>query len=252
VTSDFRAGVYAMSAVSTDHVYIGSSTPLNNLWVEMSTVSGVNAGAPVVEVWFGQAWVPVVDLIDQTAGMTASGRISWALDLFSGWSYEQLSITIGISGSAVYNRYWMRVSWPNAFTATIAYLGQKFSNDSILESTYPDLLQSTLLAGYKAGKTNWNEQHFMAAEAIVRDLRKRNMLRDKGQILDWTVFEEASAHKVAEIVYRAFGTAYKDHADLASKRYETEMAQRTLVLDENMNGHVESSEVINRQGWMTR
>lgn len=252
VTSDFRQGVYAMTSTATDHVYLGSSTPLNNLWIEMSTVSGVNAGAPTVEVWFGQAWVPVVDLIDQTSGMTASGRLSWSLDLFSGWSCEQLSVSVGISGSAVYNRYWLRLSWPNAFTATIAYLGQKFSSDTILQSMYPDLLQPAILAGYKTGKTNWEEQHFMAAEAIVRDLRRRNIIKDKGQILDWTLFEEASAHKVAEIAYRAFGTSYVDHVNMAVKRYEAEMAQKTLVIDENMNGHVESSEVTNTTGWMSR
>jgi len=158
----------------------------------------------------------------------------------------------GLSSTNIYDKYWLRLSWPNAFTAGVGYLGQKFSSDTYLQSIYPDLLQSTILAGYKTGKTDWNEQHFMAAEAIVKDLRKRNVIKDKGQIFDWSVFEEASAHKVAEIVYSAFGTAYREHALEAHKKYNSEMANKLLVIDENKDGRVDSMESQLSQGWMTR
>lgn len=250
--SDFRVGSYALTYSAGNYIYIGSSAPFTNLWVEMSTVAASSAGNPTVQMWFGQAWENAVDIIDQTSGMTASGRISWATDRLKGWNYEQESVTVGLTGTAVYNRYWARISWASGFTAGIAFIGQKFSSDTILQSLHPDLLQTQILNGYKTGKTNWDEQHFMAAEAIIRDLRKRNMAKHRGQILDWSVFEEASAHKVAEIVYLACGSAYKDHADSAKKRYESEMASRLLCLDETMDGHVDYQETIASQGWITR
>lgn len=250
--SDFRAGTYALTYTAGQYIYIGTSTPFTNLWIDMSTVAGSSAGAPTIQMWWGSAWTGAVDIIDQTSGMTANGRISWATDRLKGWNFEQESTTVGLTGTAVYNRYWMRISWGSNFTAGVAFIGQKFSSDTILQSMYPDLLQSTLLDGFKSGKTDWNEQHFMAAEAIIRDLRKRSFIKNRGQILDWSVFEEASAHKVAEIAYGAFGTAYKDHVEISRKRYEAEMSSRLLVIDETMDGHVDYQETIASQGWINR
>ena len=249
---DFRSGVYAMTYVSGQYVYIGTSCPMNNISIDMTVVSAVTPNAPVIEVWWGAAWVAVVDLIDQTSAMTVSGRLSWALDLFKGWDYEQLSTTVGLSGTAIYNRYWMRLSWPNNFTATLGFIGQKFSDDVSMASLYPDLMQSNILTGFKAGKTTWNDQHFMAAEAIIKDLRRRNIILKRGQVMDWTVFEDAACHKVAEIVYQAFGAPYKEHVIAAKQRYETEMNTRVFVVDITLDGHLDEKEKINTSGWMVR
>lgn len=252
-TSDFRVGTYAMTYTTSDYLYIGSSTPLNNIWMEMSTPAGADIGAPVVQVWYARQWVNVVDVIDQTVGMTVSNRISWALKWDKGWDLELRSSDVtGLETTEVYNRYWLRISWAAGFTAGLGYIGQKFSSDASLQASYPDLLQSSILTGYKAGKTDWNEQHFMAGEAIVKELRKRNIVKDKGQIFDWSLFEEASTHKVANIVYTAFGTAYRDHAIEADKKYMAELNRRVMGIDENMDGKSEFPEASLTQGWMTR
>jgi len=250
--SDFRVGTYALTYTAGQYIYIGTPTPFTNLWVEMSTAASSSVGAPTVQMWWAQSWTNAVDVIDQTSGMTESGRISWATDRLKGWNFEQESTTVGLTGTAVYNRYWVRISWGSSFTAGMAFIGQKFSSDTILQSMYPDLLQPQIISGFKSGKTNWDEQHFMAAEAIIRDLRKRSFIKERGQILDWSVFEEASAHKVAELVYMAFGLAYKDQADNARRRYEAEIASRLLVIDETMDGHVDYQETIASQGWINR
>ena len=249
---DYRSGAYAMTYVAGQKVYVGTSAPMNSLWIDLSTVAVIATGAPVVEVWFNQAWVTAVDIIDETTAMTVSGRISWTLDLFSGWDYEQLSTSVGLANTSIFNRYWLRLSWPNNFAATMGFLGQKFSGDLSFASTYPDLMQSAILTGFKAGKTNWNEQHFMAAEAIIKDLRRRNIILKRGQVMDWTVFEDAACHKVAEIVYQAFGAPYKEHVIAAKQRYETEMNTRVFVVDITLDGHLDEKEKINTSGWMVR
>lgn len=250
--ADYRVGTYALNYLAGEHLYIGCSSPFNNLWLELSTVAVASVGAPTIEVWFNSNWSNVVDIIDQTEGLTKSGRISWALDIDKGWNSEQKSVDVGLAGTNIYNRYWLRISWAGDFTAGLGYIGQKFSDDTIMSSHYPDLMQSQILAGYKAGKTNWNEQHFMASEAIIKEIRKRNFILTPGQLLDWTVFEDAACHKVAEIVYQAFGAPYIEHTNNARKRYNEELNTRCFVIDSNMNGHVEVSETIDRQGWLTR
>ena len=249
---DYRIGTQAVVYTAGEYIYIGTTAPMTNTWLELSTPSGTSAGAPLVEVWWANAWAATNDIIDQTAGLTTSGRISWVVDYFGGWDIEQKSETVGISGSNIYDRYWLRISWPSSYTATFSYIGQKFSDDLALAAYYPDLLVNTqLLTGFKSGKTNWDEQHFMAAEKIVKDLRKRNMIKDKNQVFDWQTFEEASCHKVAEIAYSAFGTPYRESMNLANKAYNEEIA-RALNLDTNMNGKLEVEELRDTQGWMTR
>lgn len=251
--ADFRVGTYALSYTAGEHVYIGSNSPFNNIWIELSTVvAGPGAGGPTVEVWYNSSWSSVVDIIDQTEGLTKSGRVSWALDIDKGWNAEQKSVDVGLTGTNVYNRYWLRLSWAGNFTAGLAYLGQKFSSDTVMASLYPDLMQSQILSGFKTGKTSWDEQHFMASDAIIKEIRRRNYIVAQGQLLDWTVFEDAACHKVAQIVYQAFGAPYVDHVNNATKRYNDELNSKCFVIDSNMNGHAEIIEQRDRQGWLTR
>jgi len=249
---DYRVGTYALNYTEGNKIYIAANCPFNNIWMELSTPATSGSGAPIIEVWFNGSWYDVVDIIDQTDGMTESGRISWSLHIDGGWNSEQESKTVGLSSFQIYNRYWLRIGWPSDFTAGIAYIGQKFSNDTALSSIYPDLMQPQILSGFKAGKTHWKEQHFMASEAIVKDIRKRNFAVDRGQIMDWSVFENAACHKVAEIVYQALGTPYREHVAEAKRRFNEEMASRMYTIDVNKNGHVEVDEITRKSGFMTR
>lgn len=250
--SDYHSTNYAMTYTAGQYFYIGMQTPFNNIYFNFTTPAASTAGAVTVEVWWGNQWISVVDLKDQTSGMTASGRISWALELNKGWEIEEESADVGITGSHVYDKYWLRLSWANNFTASLGFVGQKFSSDTDLSIHYPDLLESDILSGYKAGKTNWNDQHFAAAEFITKDLIKRKVIKAKGQIFDWQTFEEPSVHKVAEIVYRAMGLPYREHAIEAEKRYQKEMAQSMVNFDVTGDGYLDTAEQQDTQGWCTR
>lgn len=250
--SDYHSNTYAMTYVAGQYVYVGMRSPFNNIFIQMSTVAVSTSGTPVVDVWWGSTWTSAVDITDQTSGMTASGRISWALEKNKGWEAEEYSADVGITGSKVYDMYWARISWPNNFSATLQYIGQKFSEDADLRILYPDLMQTQLLTGHTAGKTNWNDQHFAASEYIVKDMFKRNIIRHKGQIFDWQTFEQASVHKVAEIIYRAFGAPYREHADKAEAKYNVEMGQSMKNVDIDQSGYIVDVERTDRKGWMTR
>lgn len=252
IAQDFRAGELDLAYTPGTYFYIASIFPFNNFWIDLQKNANHSPGLPVIQVWWNNTWSNVVDIVDTTNNMWQSGRISWSLHIEKGWNSEQKSIDVGLSGTEIYNKYWMRVSWPAHFDAKIKYIGQKFSDDLALQSYYPDLMQTAILTGFKAGKTDWTEQHFMAAEFILKDLKRRNMMVNRHQVFDWTVFEDAACHKVAEIIYQAFGAPYQDHVAKANKRFNDEMNTRFMIIDSNANGHLEQEEINKKSGYFTR
>lgn len=249
---DYKSTSYALSYTTGNYIYVGMTTPFNNLWIDMTTPSGISAGSPTVQIWWAQQWSNAVDILDMTSGMTATGRIAWATDYLKGWDRELKSVDVGLTGTAIYDRYWVRISWPSNFSASINYIGQKFSSDSTLEIYYPDLLQSAIMNGFKTGKTNWNDQHYIAAESILKELRKRNFIQDRGQVFDWTAFEEASCRKVAEIAYSAFGLPYAEHAAKAKALYLECLNDKAFSFDKTMDGHMTMQEHVTKEGWISR
>jgi hypothetical protein len=243
--NDFRTLTAPFVYTAGQYLYIGSVLPFNNLWIEMGTAN-VNASVASVDMWFGHQWVSAVDVIDETTGLTASGRLQWNTDLNKGWDLEQYSASVtGLPAlSAVYNMYWLRLSWSVTFSAgtTLAYVGQKFSTDAILYSFYPDLDNSTIRTSFAAGKTTWNEQHFMAAEHIVRDLQKNGIIKSRSQIVDSSKLTDASCHKVAELIYSSLGDAYLEQLKWARQSYKEASQVKFFNVDVNGNGRLDSIE----------
>ncbi len=243
--NDFRALTAPFVYTAGQYLYIGSILPFNNLWFDMGTVN-TNASTLSVDMWFGHAWISAVDVIDESAGLTASGRVQWNTDLNKGWDLEQYSTSVtGLPAlSAIYNMYWLRLSWSATFSAgsAIGYIGQKFSDDTSLYSFYPDLNNSTILTGFAAGKTTWNEQHFMAAEHIVRDLQKNGIIKSRSQILDASKLVDASCHKVAELIYSSLGEPYLEQLKWSRQAYKEASNVKFFNTDLNANGRLDTAE----------
>lgn len=236
--NDFRAGVQAFAYLSGGYLYIGSIAPFNNLWFEFGT-KNTNARSPSVQIWWGNTWANAVDIIDETAGATDNGRITWSTDRLKGWDIEQTTEDVtGLTAFKIYWRYWARISWDGDFSVgtTLKYVGQKFSTDDVLYSFYPDLSITDIKTGFESGKTTWDEQHYMAADHIVRDLKKRNIVQSRSQLMDWGLFQDAACHKVAEIVYQAFGQPYADQLKLARDAYLEAMNIKYFNVDLNADG----------------
>lgn len=252
--NDFRSGVYTFPYQSGEYLYVGSITPFNNLYVELGVVNDV-ATTPTVEVWWGRQWRPVVDLYDGTGGLFQNGRLVWNIEIDQGWDSERESEDItGLSGTKIYHMYWLRLSWSNTIkaTTTLRYLGQKFSNDDVLASYYPDLTLSSIKEQFETGKTTWDEQHYMAAELIIMDLKKRGIIVSRGQILDYSDFEQPACHKLAEIVYTAFGPSYFEQRAEAAKYYDKTLPIPRAKIDANMDGRLDAVERVISTRFMTR
>lgn len=252
--NDYRTGTYTFPYQTGEYLYFGSIFPFNNLWVELGTLNVVPATASI-DIWWGNAWEPAVDINDQTSGLTASGRIQWNTNIDKGWDLEQRSFDVtGLSTTKIYDMYWLRMSWSANLTVgtTLKYIGQKFANDDILQSFYPDLGRSDIKAAFETGKTTWDEQHYMAAEHIIRDLKKRNIIQARSQLLDYSLFVDASCHKLAEIVYTAFGSPYFDQLKQAKDDYSKALNQKYFNVDKNADGRLDTVDRNFSTAFMTR
>lgn len=250
LVNDFRAGAAAFAYQAGQYLYVGSEVPFTNLWIEPKP-GAVNALASVasVDLWWGHQWVAAVDVLDTTAlagaSLAQAGRLMWQVDRFKGWDIENESRRIdGLSGTYIYDFYWARIAWSaNLTPATeLNYVGQKFCSDVEIVSYYPDLQNAALKQSFVSTKTTWDEQAYMASGAVVRDLVARNLIFSRGQIIDFSIFEEAACHKVAELVYGALGQAFEENRKSARRAYDEAMKRGSFRIDTNLDGKLEPGE----------
>lgn len=244
---------------TTDKLYIGSDVPFNNRYFGLTVFNAV-AATMTLEMWDGDEWVALVDIVDDTQAtsgtpLSQNGNIQWSTEKNETWALEASTEDMtgsGLTTLKIYDMYWVRISFSATLTATMAleYIGHKFSKDEDLNGYYPDLNRAVVLSAFKAGKTAWTEQHILAGEEIFKDLRGKRELWAKSQIFQLEPFRDASVHKVAQIAYTAFGSEYDGRRDEAESRYRDALENAMSIgIDRNQDGHVTQGE---RQGMYSR
>lgn len=256
-TGDFRTGSEVIDyTTAEDYIFIGSFLPFNHKHFDI-LVANDQATVPTIEMWDGTQWRANVDVIDRTAvsgvSMAQDGIVSWSTNIDYSWNRENESADVtGLTGTNIYNMFWVRLSWDASWNAltSLEFIGQKFSNDSELYDIYPNLNNSTIQASFETGKSDWNEQHYLAAEQIVRDLKKDSAIVSGDQILDFDIFKETSIHACAEIIYR--GLEQEEKMNNARARYKENLKVGYLNLDLNQDGNLSPGERVHKQGFMSR
>jgi len=245
---------------SADYLFIGSDLPFNNKYFYVSTVNDV-ASIASVDYWDGTQWVASIDIVDETStggkSFAQSGHINFVIDqLKTSWSCDDthLMTSSGLETLKIYGLYWIRVKFSVTLKVTTAlqYVGQKFSEDSDLGGFYPELTLANTMKQFLTGKTNWNDQHFIASDNVCRDLQVKGIIKNRNQILNWRIFTEAAIHKVAEIVFLAFGDDFKDNRKAAQEYYNQALKTITPQIDRNNNAILDQDEKLFRTGFMTR
>ena len=257
--NDLFSGTKTIDFVAADdYIYIGSDLPFNHRYFQMSTVNSGSASVASVAIWDGSAWNNAVDLLDGTAvsgvSMAQSGIISWSTDRNKSWAQEETTENISaLSTLKIYNLYWVRIGWSVNWGGSTAlqYCGHKFADDNILAGLYPDLGRTAVKTAHTSGKTTWNDQHVISAEAIISQLRKDRVISSPSQVFSWEMFQLAGAHKCAEIVLAAFGEAKKEERDYAKKQYDEAMNQIVFNnQDKNADGHLDDGEKFGSIQWV--
>jgi len=256
--NDFRGQTEVIGFVSADdYIYLASDMPFNHRYFDVAVVNDQTA-APTVDIWYAQAWESAVDIIDHTSvsdvTMAQSGILQWKTDDDKGWDREADSEEVtGVDIVGLYDMYWVRIGFDADLAGTFAlnYLGHRFVEaDSVLDDYYPDLNKTGFLAGF--GVSDWTNQHFMAAEDIIRDLRKAGIITSPSQLLDWEKFEEAAVHKLAEIAYRGMGRHYREPKQDAQRDYARAFKQLNFNVDLNKNANLDRAERVHQSGYFGR
>jgi hypothetical protein len=249
----FQAGTETVSIVAAeDAIYIGSILPFNHVYVKLGATVNENASAMTVGYWDGTEFRGAVNLIDETslAGATLgqSGHVTWVTDRDHGWIREDTnhggnSVT-GLTSVEIYDLYWVRLGFSADLSANIdlSWIGQIFSDDHDLGGEHAELVRSGFIAAFESGKTDWQEQHAIAADIIADDLIAKNMILSSDQILARENLRRASVKKVAQIIYTGMGRDYDDNRDNAKKEYDNRINNVCPKLDKNRNARVDVNE----------
>lgn len=256
----YQTGTSAIAdfTAAQDFLYFGQMAPFNHMYVKLSAVSAVSGNVMTVQYWDGREWINAYKTDDETAGLTQSGFVTFFPNKDRGWTQESTndkgdSIT-GLTTVSIYDLYWIRIKLsadiPSGFT--LAWAGQKFSDDSDLSSEFPDIVRAKMLLAFGSAKTDWEEQHVKAAEIIVQDLIAAEVISWPGQILVREEFTLSAVQKVAELVFNALGDDYIDQRDRAGSEYKRRLDKSSFRIDQNGNALLSPQEATQRTGFMTR
>lgn len=262
IVNKFDAETIVLPVVAAeDFLYIASDFPFNHRYFEVEEPND-QVSAVTIEVWDGTNWIECEDVVDQTSvggvALAQSGHISFRPNDDKGWDRESTNdeadqIT-GLTGIKIFDMYWCRISWSAdlALTTEIKYIGHRFSQDSDISILYPVLMNADVIKQFEPTKTTWDVQHFYAAEEIIRDLKRKNVIFSRNQILNWEMLRDASVHKVAEIAFRAFGKDFVGEMKDANGQYELALKKLRFYIDENRNAILDVRERTSRVGFMSR
>ena len=255
--NDFlSANVTFSITAATDFIYIGSMFPFNHKYFDVFTPS-VDVSTLSVAMWDGTQFIPMVDLYDGSslAGVTMAkdGLVMFTPNREYSWVRELDSFDVqGLEDTVIYKMHWLRISFSQDTEFTLRFIGQKFSEDSDLFAHYPDLNNQSLMAQWAAGKLNWNDQHFIASEVIISDMIRRGIIWTEDQVLKPEILKQASIHKVAEIIFSAFGEGYLDDKIRARKAFDEAMNKRVFVVDQDLNARLSVLENVNGVNYLKR
>lgn len=232
-----------------DYLYIGSSLPFSFRWFELSGAN-VNASDLTVEIW-DNGWQVAGDVIDATSessvSMSKSGQLKFRVSDNEGWTRDDTDDIPELTALKIKGFYWVRLSWSASFSVGTAlkYCGFRFSVDDDFAPFYPQLTRTDQKAAWASGKTDWNDQHFAAAENIIRELRKLDIVFSANQLHDPEQLNEAAVHKAAEIIFNGFGDDYQDQRQIAREYYKEAKNIGVWRVDTDGDGRVDDRERFN-------
>lgn len=254
----YKSGTYDLTMSSTNYIYIATDFPLNHLFVKLGTVVNLVPSTMSVSYWSGKTWTPVVHLNDYTNGFSNSGFVEFTPNRNSNWNLDTTSgngnQVTGLESITVYDQYWTRISFSVSLTPAVdvEYIGNVFSDDDDLYAEFPLFNDSNFLTCFEAGKTTWEEQHVKAAELIIQDLVRKNIIIGAEQLLDRNILRPAAVSKVAEIIFNAFGKDYVDQLNRSKNEFINRMDLSKYIVDINNNAIKDTKENAANQGWLTR
>lgn len=243
---------YSLSYTVGNYIYIASDFPFNHLYFKLGNNKNALNSTMKIE-YYTTSWSEAVEIRDYTDGLKQDGFVEFTPNRNFGWAQTVDSSSAGVS-TVVYNKYWTRISFDSNLTSGIelSFVGNKFSDDDDLFTEYPVFNDSNFMDAFQIGKTSWEEQHIKAAELIIQDLQKKQVVFGPEQIMDRNRFLGAAVCKTAEIIFSAFGNDYVEQRKSAKEEYSKRIDLSQFGIDLNGSGTLEPAEIVARTNWLSR
>lgn len=250
---DYYGTAKTIALLSTDYLYIGSPFKFNSFYVKLSTPNTTTSTLGV-QLWNGTIWENALEVSDNTDGFKNSGSVDFIPDKYKTWNSDDTN-RIDSNMPIVYLWYWVRINFSVTLSPSpiVAYLGHLFVNsDTPLTSEYPILSSSSLKTAYKAGKTDWEEQRFLATELTIESLIQKNIIKSGNEILDISRVRLPTVAKTAQVIFSGMGDDYIQQTQAARDEFERRIHSNLFYVDHANTAIVDHISRELRQGRMSR
>lgn len=234
---------------ATDWLYLGQHYPFNNFYYQYSVANAL-ASSMTIEYWDGSSWVFAVDLLDGTKSGTAtlarSGTVQFSPNIRNRWQIVYDTSETGVAPSdlntvTIYNMYWIRIKFTGNLTPTTASKKLCYCFSSHQQISNRDSTLSSYLTAF--GVSTWEDHIISASTDVVRDLKRMNLIIDRGQILNIEDVSSATDWKTIMSIYFELGGDYQDKYKNAEKLYALALDIRGYSFDTNKDATIQPIEV---------
>lgn len=246
----------AFNMVATeDYWYFAQRKPFNSFFVQVSTANA-SASTLSIEYWEDESteWRTALDVIDGTSSggstLAKSGIVQFATDSrydwdISGDAYEDTYPTV-LNSLYITNVYWIRVKVSADLDALtkVKRIVYAFTNTQNVNSHDPKI--ANYYTAFESGKTNWEDEIITASYQVARDLKDKEIILNRGQILELEDVALPTEYKTLSNIYFSLGGDYMDKYEKMKEKYEESISLKWITKDKVSAGRVNRIEIDNK------
>jgi hypothetical protein len=241
---------------TNDYLYIGQLYPFNNFYYWLK-VANSNSAKMKIEYWSNNGWIEAIDLLDGTNAFAKSGLVQFSPNKDSVWTYIEDTLNhtgFDLNTKSIYNQYWIRISFDTNLSALTTFnkIGYAFTSTQQLNKL--DVEINSFYASFENGKSDWIKEILTASELLILDLKTRNVLVSREQILKIEDVSILTDLKALELIYSNLGKAYDDKRERIIKDYEFLIKSfNNFTVDKNQTGLASKDQMpISNNAWLSR
>lgn len=242
---------FAMVATE-DYWYFAQRRPCNSFFVQVDTANTA-ASTLSIEYWVNDSteWRDALDVIDGTSSggatfgksgvvqFSANSEYNWDIsgDIFSD-NYPTTLSALNIT-----NVYWfrMKVSADLDAGTLIKRIVYAFTSTQNVNSHDPKI--TNFYTSFATGKTNWDDEIINASYQVVRDLKEKEIILNRGQLLELEDVAIPTEYKTLENIYFSLGGDYLKKSEAMNKKYEKAICLKWITKDIFNGGRVNRFEI---------
>lgn len=239
--------------VGEDAIYLGQHFPFNNFFIQLSVANDV-AAIMQIEYWDAKEWRQAVDILDGTANnsgvsLSKSGIVQFSPDPQYAWfitsDTKRGQFPTELETLNIYNVYWLRIKFSATLKATTALkrIAYAFSRHQQIDSY--DAKINQYLDSFSPGKTTWDDEIVTASLMVIRDLRRKGLAQNQGEVLRLDELTIPTDWKTLQIIYRSLGGDFKDKLADAKAEYDSSIVLERYTFDKDEDAFVDRGEITN-------